>query len=281
MFQQHAVHVLNPKTDIHFSIRTSFGNAEFPHFHDFYELFLLLDGKQKYVTNGKTYILTPGSLVLVRPNETHSRSYIEPGMHINVAFPDTIAESLFDYLGIGFPKQYLLSKENFPHSRLTALEKERLRYRLEELEVQNINEYDTVKTRLRIILFELFVNNFSDFAPFNQKATWFDDLLRKMAKVENFIEGVPRLVQLSGKSHEHLCRVFKEKKNCTPTEYINLLKIKYAANLLICTDRNVLDIALSAGFDSLSYFYSVFKKKFKTTPGTYRKQNAQYLEGIE
>ena len=36
-------------------------------------------------------------------------------------------------------------------------------------------------------------------------------------------------------------------------------------------DDNILEIACACGFDNLSYFNRSFKKKYKITPGKYRK----------
>lgn len=152
MYTQSADHVLNPQTDIHFAIRTSFGDTVFPHAHDFFEFFLVLEGTQEYVSGNARHILLPGTLVLVRPGEAHSRRFLTPGMHINVAFPSKAADSLFAYLGPGFPAQELLDLSNIPSAVLLQNEKENWKKRLEELGALNLRSPEVIRTRLRIIL---------------------------------------------------------------------------------------------------------------------------------
>jgi AraC-like DNA-binding protein len=53
-------------------------------------------------------------------------------------------------------------------------------------------------------------------------------------------------------------------------EYITQYRIAHAQRLLITSDTNISEIALEAGFGSLSRFYSVFKAICGQLPGEYR-----------
>jgi len=44
-----------------------------------------------------------------------------------------------------------------------------------------------------------------------------------------------------------------------------------AARLLMLTNDSILDIALSCGYENLSYFNRSFKKRYKKTPSEYRR----------
>lgn len=273
MYTESARQVLNPQTDIHFSIRTSFTNTKFPHIHDFYEFFLLLEGSQEYLSQDKSCPLSAGALVLVRPGEKHSRRYTEPGCHINVAFSQDVAKALFSYLGAGFPQEALLDLESVPYALLTESEIMVWKDRLEELGALGASGAETIRTKLRIILLELFVNYFVGYVPARQSKTcgWFEKLLQQMNAKENFTAGVPRMLELSGKSNEHLCRTFRQIKDCTPTDYVNRLRIHFAANLLAVSDYDIVTICFDSGFDGLSYFYHLFRQEFGCPPGKYRK----------
>lgn len=75
-------------------------------------------------------------------------------------------------------------------------------------------------------------------------------------------------------SASHLRRLFKDKTGNTVTEYINRCRVDSAIKLLVNTDSSVLDIALSVGFDSESYFCRVFKNEVGETPGKYRQMHS-------
>lgn len=94
-----------------------------------------------------------------------------------------------------------------------------------------------------------------------------------MKKKDNFTQGLSALLNISGRTHEHLCREFKKHLSLTPTEYINTLRLNYAENLLLNTDMDIITVCYNSGFDNLSYFYKLFKLRFNSTPFSYRRKN--------
>ena len=93
----------------------------------------------------------------------------------------------------------------------------------------------------------------------------------EMQKAENFTAGLGRMVELSGKSQEHLCRTFRNHYGLTPREFILELKLMEAARQL-AMGIPVLDAATLAGFQNLSYFRKTFQARFAILPLQYRKK---------
>jgi AraC-like DNA-binding protein len=71
-----------------------------------------------------------------------------------------------------------------------------------------------------------------------------------------------------GRSQFHA--LFKAETGRTFTEYLADVRCDKAAELLVNSDRTVLDIAVSCGFNNLSHFYHVFKNRKGTSPKRYR-----------
>lgn len=65
-------------------------------------------------------------------------------------------------------------------------------------------------------------------------------------------------------------RIFRQYLNCTPTEYIQQLRIFSAAEQLAATDTPITAVALACGFSSPSYFSKQFKARVGCTPLEYR-----------
>ncbi|MBS7576057.1 MULTISPECIES: AraC family transcriptional regulator [unclassified Enterococcus] len=65
---------------------------------------------------------------------------------------------------------------------------------------------------------------------------------------------------------------FKALYDYTPIEYLQRRRIGEAQTLLINTDLSITEIAYQVGFNSSSYFTTLFKKIVKLTPKTYRNQ---------
>lgn len=66
-------------------------------------------------------------------------------------------------------------------------------------------------------------------------------------------------------------RFFKQTMGMPFTTYLNDYRLTLAAKSLLETHKAVLEIASECGFDNLSYFNRIFKKKYGITPSSYRK----------
>ena len=71
-------------------------------------------------------------------------------------------------------------------------------------------------------------------------------------------------------SEEHFCRVFKEYTGYRPFEYLNLVKLQKAKELLKNTSLSIGEVCIESGFESHSYFSMLFKRSNGCTPGEYR-----------
>ncbi|MDR1061457.1 MAG: helix-turn-helix domain-containing protein [Clostridiales bacterium] len=58
-------------------------------------------------------------------------------------------------------------------------------------------------------------------------------------------------------------------------EYLNSIRLERAAALLAGTSRPISQISADVGILSANYFYSIFKKKYGTTPSKYRKDGGK------
>lgn len=74
-----------------------------------------------------------------------------------------------------------------------------------------------------------------------------------------------------GLSPQYFCTYFKENLGKTLVQHINFLRIEQASRLLRETDRAIMDIAFSVGFENFSYFIKRFREVFGCTPSQYRK----------
>ncbi|MDD6214592.1 MAG: AraC family transcriptional regulator [Firmicutes bacterium] len=77
--------------------------------------------------------------------------------------------------------------------------------------------------------------------------------------------------QIAGLSPKYFCTYFKRLTGKTPIDYLVTYRIERASRRLINTDDPVTDIALSTGFNDLSYFIKTFKNIKGVTPNTFRK----------
>lgn len=271
--KEYKKNILNPQTEIHYAVSHNLDSTKFPHEHDFYELMLVLEGNFELEFNNKKCLISDGTLVLIRPNEAHSKKLCTGSIQANLAFSEKIFNELFNYLGDGFNKNAFLDYNTIPMVLLSKYKKETLVKEFQNLHLLPTKNLNLIKTNLKIILFDIFTKYFV-FHKDDEKddmPCWLSTSISKMNKKEHFIEGMPALIRISGKSHEHICRNIKKYLNSSPSKIINDIRLNYAANLLMNTDMKVIDICYESGFNNLSYFYSVFKEKYSYSPNQYRK----------
>ena len=68
----------------------------------------------------------------------------------------------------------------------------------------------------------------------------------------------------------YFCSTFKTTTGHTFCHFLNHFRIEKSKKLLLETDLNMLDIALSVGFNNQNYYCTMFKKFTGKTPLQYR-----------
>ena len=71
-------------------------------------------------------------------------------------------------------------------------------------------------------------------------------------------------------SSSHFMKYFKQYMGVPFIEYLNGYRLFKAAVLLLSSDDPITAVAQNCGFDNLSYFNRLFRKRYGCTPGEYR-----------
>ncbi len=92
---------------------------------------------------------------------------------------------------------------------------------------------------------------------------------------EHITEGInlESLAYTVGYSQYHLHRMFTGLVGITLHQYIKRRQLTEAAKKLIFTDKQIIQIALDAGYESQQAFTLAFKSMYKQTPQKYRRKN--------
>lgn len=83
---------------------------------------------------------------------------------------------------------------------------------------------------------------------------------------------LPQMAKVCGMSPKYFCRFFKEMTHKTPVDYLNNYRVKRACEMLRQNQESITEIALSCGFNDLSYFIKTFKRYKGVSPKNYQKQ---------
>lgn len=140
----------------------------------------------------------------------------------------------------------------------------------------HIKPYDSklkvLINQLLIVLFEIFKN---------QSVELDETLIESKRTVELFLNSIndklteewtvvkmAKDCRLGVTRFTHYC---KEITNCSPMEYLNRLRLRKAAGILLQKEKmQIIDVAYMCGFSSNQYFNYAFKRHFKMSPKIYR-----------
>ncbi|HAB53054.1 MAG: hypothetical protein A2315_15120 [Ignavibacteria bacterium RIFOXYB2_FULL_35_12] len=273
--------LIDPESEIHYAYHKSLASITTPHNHDFYEIFLITKGKALHRINGKQEVLSECDLVFIRPADTHfyEKYYDENCELINIAFPATSILKLFNYFGEGFNSNKLLQSIYPPKFKLSQIEKDILVSRFEKLNTVSRLNKQKMKTELRILLADIFSRYFvhEKDSMKEEIPSWLTKVKFEMTHKENFTAGIGKMYELCGRTPEHLSRSFRKYFKESPTDYITNLRLNYAANLLSNSDEAITNIAMDCGFENLSHFYHLFKKKFSLPPKEFRTKHQKSI----
>jgi AraC-like DNA-binding protein len=241
------------------------------------ELVFVRSGEGSIVASGRTMALRPGSLLfnpagrLVGTNGPlelvqvlFSEDLFSPSVHME-------KEALYV---LGVVKIYSRPRNLIA---LSNVGRERMSILLDAMLWEFRNRYRGYSWALRLKLIELLITVMRDknftipvrsLKPFSNTRIQ-DVILYLHADYMNpiAVEDVLRTCAL-GRSQFHA--LFKAETGETFTEYLTGIRCEKAAELLVNSERTILDVAISCGFGNLSHFYHVFKKRFGLSPKRYR-----------
>lgn len=247
-----------------------------PHTHEFAEIILVLSGSIRHVVNSEPRNLQAGHLVFIRPSDRHCFQPIDqkPCEMVNFAFSLELLLSLSKYVENDSFMHRFTAPVLPPCFELSRAETDALGTKLLMLNSGGLKPVNVTKTQIKIILADLFTRFFLEETYILQEQQipdWLEKLCMEMQQPDNFIKGLKRMQKLACCTPEHLCKSFRKYLNRTPTDFINELRVNYAARQLIESREEIMGIAMDLQFKSLSRFYHLFKKYYGVSPAKYRR----------
>lgn len=231
-----------------------------PHAHHNLELLLCLAGTCQATCNFRTEVLRPGDVMIAFSNDIHSYTETTGGMGMTVIVDPSLISNFTADLQ---QKQY----ENFLLQQKTSLI---------PLADALFHEYQGDKNK-QILLGYIYIilGNILKTLPWKEQNNAVDAML--FSQILNYLsENYTKHISLKsmgerfGISTAHLSRTFKQKFSCGFLQYLHILRVEHAKNLLEYSQLRILDIALESGFSDSRTFNRVFLEHTGVTPRAYR-----------
>jgi AraC family transcriptional regulator, glycine betaine-responsive activator len=100
--------------------------------------------------------------------------------------------------------------------------------------------------------------------------------------MENNIEvplSLPSIAKKCKLSLRQIERLFHKYRDLTPSQYYLSLRLMHAKQLLLNTNRSVIDISIATGFETQSYFTACYRKHYGSSPRNHRTRVATERKG--
>lgn len=246
------------------------------HGHDFAEIFWIDAGKAGHRVNGEKVGLTPGSLVMMRPSDRHA---IDP-----------TGDEALECTNIAFPKEtyHFLQRRYFPGREWAFWSREKIPFcvQLDPSQRQLINRWADMlasSPRERFPVERFLINVLGELEPKSGDSfladipDWLLHACQEIHRLENFSKGVQAFFQIAGRSREHVARSCQHALGVTPTQYVNRIRMAYAAGQLEMSNRDIVEIALDCGIENMSHFYKLFGEAHGITPRAYKLKHRKLL----
>lgn len=248
------------------------------HSHKEVEVISVLHGTSHLIIDNQCIKISKGECIVIFPAVSH-RFFMGDSRGcriINVHFQTGDLSGLFSDTELQKSLQFLyeLSTHARTYIRFTDTGI------IADLSERIIKEYEKTDTYSQSILKLYFCNLYihlskvlSDncnvfFKPFNKYIANALEYINDRYNTELSVEQIAGHVGLSSR---HFSRIFSEYLKVSVQDYITLIRLKKAKELLENTDLSVTYIAQQVGFNTSQYFATTFKKYESMTPCEYRR----------
>jgi len=249
------------------------------HRHERYELTYIIKGKGTRIIGDSIMEYEDGDIVLMSPNTAHQwqSARIQESLvsAITVFFSEDFPSKDFKLLPEFNRIAKLLEMSKFGIELKGTLKKE-IAAKISELEADySIEQMMKIMSILNSIATSEEFNILMSQGFLVTKNHDWNRISEIVTYIQNHISEKITIDDLANIVFMHpgsVNRFFKQATGFTLIEYINLMRIGMACELLSNTDKKTSDIAYECGFNNLSHFNRIFKRVKGATPKGYRMQ---------
>lgn len=252
------------------------------HWHEEMEITLIQDGTSDYKVGQKVFEANAGDIILIPPYCTHSACEI-PGKTM-------ISDSMVfhpDYLGAN-NQDLSASKYLRPMAEGQLLMQEVIRDGDEgyaEIKDTFIRALDCFKNKqpfyemllkekllhILILFFSYgYIRESDDSHITSENRRHIKSALEYITDHYSEKISISEMAQLAGFSENYFMSLFRQYVGMSCIQYVNHYRIQKAAHALEETTKSVSEIAMTHGFDNISYFNLQFRRTFGMTPREFR-----------
>ena len=254
------------------------------HFHNYLEVGYCYEGKGEIVLDNQICRFEGGMFSIVPPNFPHTTNsdigieaywqwmYFDIENYLNSIYKEDAA--FVQKLITRIYRQALLL-----HGNEYAVLDSVIQNIIREMRKKDIYYQDSVKGFMQVFIVELLRLDHQEesIKRTKHKSLQISEALRYVRENYSREIKISELANTCNMSESHFRRVFLESMNMKPVDYINLIRIQKACELIKKTQISMEDIAYKVGFMTVSTFNRNFKRLLGLSPYKW-KQSAENFE---
>ncbi len=269
-FMLHASDVLSPGTQVHLArARLETKRPAALHCHDFYELLWVQNGKLRHHLETGPQDFGEGTLIFLRPTDRHAlQGRSEEALVVSASLHRDLIDGLLArhpslrgqlfWSGAADPVMLHRDSHQMAALNLAALALERSRR-------------DALAAEAFLLpLCHDVINGQSDL-PADAPA-WLIAACAAARDPRVFVDGAAGFARIAGRAHPHVSRTTRRFLGQSPSDYINIQRMAFAARRLSGSGDTLAEIAADCGIPNLSHFHKLFRAHHGLTPSHYRRQ---------
>jgi len=229
------------------------------HWHDVYELDIILEGTGETVCNNRRKPLRRGLMSLLSPKDYHEYRNCEGVRLISIQFRE-------DGIGSELLHRFLAQPTRTVYADEAAMEK--------LLKLHALMEGgDAWNQKLLECMILLFLDRCNEAEGAGSEPT---PIQNAVMYVNSHFRENPKMADVAARfylSESYFCRLFKKTTQKSYKAYLKELKLDYGMLLLGCTNLSVSDIAARCGYATLGHFTREFRLRYGNPPTYYRKES--------
>lgn len=256
-----------------------------PNFHSYLELTYVYDGQGVFSTGRDDYPLEPGDLVVVGNAEIHRFEATTTNLKLaallflpQLVYRPGISKDEFSLIEFFFDARKIVH-HRVAHPDADDLSVSRSMQSIYDLNLEKRRRY-RIRTRVELMNLLLRLSDYYD-SVHNaavsgqgaQAPVQHIDRLRKVFSIveESYTEKID-LADVADRinlSKGYFCRFFRHHTGMSLSEYTNRVRIDKAKELLLKGRFSTTQVSYEVGFESLPYFYRVFRDLTGMSPGEF------------
>lgn len=257
------------------------------HWHKCLEMIAVKTGWLEIEIERETHLIEAGSVTVINPSQLHSCARFDPGTTLYCVMIDMDI----------FRSRYVESLEEryivpLMEGRITLPNRVHGNHELNQLIYTCCDIFtaqsEAYQLRLKALLFQILFLLFTQCGEVRSTEQKKNPASLSRERVNTILQYVDEhyaeriklddLVQILHINKYYICKIFQQYIGKTFLDYVNLVRIQKAVDMIVSTNDSITAIAFATGFQDINYFSRMFKRVMGISPTELRKRHRKNLD---